>query len=62
LPNAAIYPLRFASGGFFLLEYVTFVILAKARIQILNQVENDRENVFSASLEPEREFEKLSLK
>ena len=60
-----------------MLEYVTFVILAKARILILNQVfdrefqktsaqtesvENDRENVFSASLEPEREFEKLSLK
>ena len=47
---------------FFLLEYVTFVILAKARIQILNQVENDRESVFSASAEPEREFKKLSLK
>ena len=55
----------------FLLEYVTFVILAKARIQILNQVfdrefqktsaqtesvENDRENVFSASVESELEF------
>ena len=55
----------------FLLEYVTFVILAKARIQILNQVfdrefqktsaqtesvENDRESVFSASVETEVEF------
>ena len=50
----------------FLLEYVTFVILAKARIQILNQVfdrefqktsaqtesvENDREKVLFGSLD-----------
>ena len=70
-PNSSIYPLRFASGGFFLVEYVTFVILAEARIQILNQVfdrefqktsaqtesvENDRERVFSALVEVEAEY------
>ncbi|OGE05196.1 hypothetical protein A3F45_01845 [Candidatus Curtissbacteria bacterium RIFCSPHIGHO2_12_FULL_41_17] len=43
-----------AKGGFFLLEYLTFVILAKARIQILSQVfdrESQRDSAQTESAE-----------
>ena len=32
LPNAAIYPLRFASGGFFLVESRVSIVRVKTRL------------------------------